>query len=78
MSKTHLAQIVAGDCNAAALMQFARAPFVAERGRQWVIGDLRFAGQRGGGMADIDLEPDAPGPCTERTPWTPPRAELLQ
>ena len=44
MSKTDLAQIVAGNCNAAALMQFARAPFVAEREREWVIGDLRFAG----------------------------------
>ena len=78
MSKTHLAQIVAGNCNAAALMQFARAPFVTELGRQWILGDLRFAGQRGGGMADIDLWPDSPGPCTQLAPWTPPRAELLQ
>ena len=77
MSKTDLAQIVAGNCNAAALMQFARAPFVAGRGREWVIGDLRFAGQRGGGMADIDLNRDSSGPCSKRVPWTPPRAELL-
>jgi inner membrane protein len=78
MSKAHLAQIVAGNCNAAALMQFARAPYVAERGHEWVIGDLRFAGQRGGGMADIDLDRDSPGPCAKAAPWTPPRAELLQ
>jgi hypothetical protein len=58
-------------------MQFARAPFVAELGRRRVIGDLRFEGQRGGGMADIDLTPDARGPCTKLAPWTPPRAELL-
>ena len=78
MSKTELAQIVAGNCNAAALMQFARAPFVAERGREWVIGDLRFPGQRGDGIADIDLNRDSPGACSKRVPWTPPRAELLQ
>jgi hypothetical protein len=59
-------------------MQFVRAPFVAELGRKWVIGDLRFEGQRGGGMADIDLGPDSPPPCAKLAPWTPPRAELLQ
>ena len=68
MSKTELAQIVAGNCNAAALMQFARAPFVAERGREWVIGDLRFPGQRGGGIADIDLNRDSPGLLLEAGP----------
>jgi inner membrane protein len=78
MSKTDLAQIVAGNCNAAALMQFARAPFVAERRHEWVIGDLRFAGQRGGGMADIDLNRDSPDSCSKPAPWTPPRAELLR
>ena len=78
MSKTLLAQLVAGHCNAAALMQFARAPFAAELEREWVIGDLRFPGGRGGGMADIDLRPDSPGPCLKTVPWTPPRADLLQ
>lgn len=61
MSKAELAQVVAGNCNAAALMQFARAPFVTTQPR-WVIGDLRFPGGRGGGMADIDLKPPSPRP----------------
>jgi inner membrane protein len=78
MSRTVLARLVAGHCDAAALMQFARAPFVAESGHEWVIGDLRFPGGRGGGLADIDLEPDAPGPCPRTPPWTPPRADLLR
>ena len=78
MSKTVLAQIVAGHCDAAALMQFARAPFAAESGHERVIGDLRFPGGRGGGLADIHLEPDAPGPCARTPPWTPPRADLLR
>ena len=78
MSKTDLAQIVRGNCSAAALMQFARVPFEALLGSRWILGDLRFERQGAGGMADIDLRPDAPGPCLRRPPWTPPRAELLQ
>jgi len=83
MSKALLAQVIAGNCNAAALMQFARAPFVAELERNRVIGDLRFPGGAGGsggqgrGMADIDLGADSPGPCPRTVPWTPPRADLL-
>jgi inner membrane protein len=77
MSRTVLAQIVAGNCDAAAFMRFARAPFVAELERKWVIGDLRFPGGRGGGMANIDLHPDSPGPCPRTPPWTPPREALL-
>jgi hypothetical protein len=77
MSRTELAQIVAGDCDAAALMRFARAPFAAEVERKWVIGDLRFPGGRRGGMADIELRPDSPGSCPRPPPWTPPREALL-
>ena len=76
MSRAALAQVVAGNCNAAALMQFARAPFVTTE-PDWVIGDLRFPGGRGGGMADIDLKSDSPGPCPRTPPWTPPREGLL-
>jgi hypothetical protein len=58
-------------------MRFARAPFAAEVERKWVIGDLRFPGGRRGGMADIELRPDSPGPCPRPPPWTPPREALL-
>jgi hypothetical protein len=78
MSKGELARTVGDNCNAAALMQFARAPFVSTPGREWVLGDLRFERQRGGGMADIDLHADSPGPCVKTAPWIPPRADLLQ
>jgi inner membrane protein len=76
MSKTALAQVVAGNCDAAALMRFARAPFLTSE-PEWVMGDLRFPGGRGGGLADIDLKPDSPSPCPPTPPWTPPRAGLL-
>jgi len=78
MSRTVLAQVVAGSCDAAALMRFARAPFVDGSERERVIGDMRFPGGRGGGLADIDVHTDSPGPCPRTPPWTPPRAELLR
>ena len=77
MSKALLVQLVAGHCNAAALIQFARAPFAAQLEREWVIGDLRFPGGPAGGMADIDIGPASAGPCPRTAPWTPPRADLL-
>ena len=76
MSKTVLAQVVAGNCDAAAVMRFARAPFVTTEPDR-VIGDLRFPGGRGSGLADIDLKPDSPSPCPRTPQWTPPRAGLL-
>ena len=76
MSRTVLAQVVAGNCDAAALMRFARAPFLTSE-PDWVMGDLRFPGGRGGGLADIDLKPGSPSPCPPTPPWTPPRAGLL-
>jgi inner membrane protein len=78
MSRTQLAQLVAGHCDAAALMQFARAPFAAQLGRDWVVGDLRFDSGRGSGMADIPVGPPANSPCPPAAPWIAPRADLLQ
>jgi inner membrane protein len=77
MSRALLAKLVGSHCQAAALLQFARAPFAAELERQWVLGDLRFARTRGGGMASIDLGPPSVGACQSPVPWTPPRADLL-
>ena len=58
-------------------MQFIRAPFGAVVDDQWVIGDLRFDRERGGGMASIDPGPTIPGECHSPVPSTPPRADLL-
>jgi inner membrane protein len=77
MSREQLAQLVAGHCDAAALMLFARAPFAAQLGRDWILGDLRFD-RGGGGMADIPLGPPAHGPCVPAAPWIAPRADLFQ
>ena len=77
MSRALLGRLVAGHCQVAAAMQFIRAPFGAQVDDQWVIGDLRFDRERGGGMASIDLGPSTSGECPASVPWTPPRADLL-
>lgn len=77
MSRAQLASLVASHCQAAALMQFARAPFAAQLRNGWLIGDLRFERGRGIGMASIDLGPSSFGECAPSVPWTPPRADLL-
>ena len=64
--------------DAAALMRFARVPFVNGPADRLVIGDLRFDRGRGGGMASIPLGEPAAGACSEPAPWIPPRLDLLR
>jgi inner membrane protein len=79
MSITELADIVATHCDAAALMQFARAPFATELARYRVMGDLRFDREGGGGgMSTIQLGSPTPGTCRQSVPWVPPRIDLLR
>lgn len=77
MSRAQLASLVASHCQAAALMQFARAPFTTQLQYRWIMGDLRFERGRGDGMASIDLGPLSSSECRSPVPWTPPRADLL-
>jgi inner membrane protein len=77
MSKAQLVTLVATYCDAAALMQFARAPFATRFERRWVIGDLRFDREPQLGLAEIELRSPSTGRCPETVPWIPPRADLL-
>jgi inner membrane protein len=75
MSREQLVALVQGHCDAAALMQFARAPFAFQYGRAWLLGDLRF--ERGAGFR-IELRDDGPSAaCSIRVPWIAPRMDLL-
>lgn len=77
-SSAHLAELVAADCRASALMRFARAPWVAAIDGGLVIGDLRYDREPELGFAEIDLGAN-PGSCPAYTPpWRPPREDLLQ
>jgi inner membrane protein len=77
MPQEQLRSLVAGHCEARELMQFARAPFAAERQQAWVLGDLRFDREAALGFTEIELSA-TPGPrCRYHVPWIPPRAGLL-
>jgi len=77
MSRALLVELVASHCDAAALMQFVRAPFATWQRRGWIMGDLRFAGERGGGMATLVLGAPSRAECRRSVPWVFPRADLL-
>jgi inner membrane protein len=78
MPVSRLANLTARNCEAAALMQFVRAPFVVERKNGWVIGDLRFDRERGLGLAEIEVSAAHTGECPPPAPWLPPRGALLK
>lgn len=78
MPVSRLVNLTTNNCEAAALMQFVRAPFVVERRNGWVIGDLRFDRERGLGLAEIEVSTTHAGECPATAPWLPPRAELLK
>ena len=78
MPVSRLVNLTTNNCEAAALMQFVRAPFVVERRNGWVIGDLRFDRERGLGLAEIEVSSTHAGECPPTAPWLPPRAELLK
>jgi inner membrane protein len=77
--------VVAANCEAAAFMLFARAPFIANVDAQdAVLGDLRFdrGRERGGFEIPLAGKPlaDPAGEfhsCRDRAPWIAPRADLL-
>jgi inner membrane protein len=78
MPVSRLANLTANNCEAAALMQFVRAPFVVERKTGWVIGDLRFDRERGLGLAEIEVSATHSGHCPATAPWLPPRLDLVR
>jgi inner membrane protein len=74
-----LRRLNAVQCEAAAFLRFARAPFWVAEGEATLLGDLRF--DRGGSGRDrfAQLMIESPsGRCPERVPpWVPPLQELL-
>jgi inner membrane protein len=84
LPRSLLGEVIAANCEAAAFMLFARAPFIAPNAaRHPVLGDLRFDRGREGGSFEVALSgKEAPRtaesrPCPRAAPWIAPRAELL-
>jgi inner membrane protein len=76
-SEARLAQLAAGHCAVREMLQFVRAPFVAELRGEVVVGDLRFDREPGLGMAKLPVRGEDTAACVPRVPWLPPRADSL-
>lgn len=72
-----LIRAVQDDCDAAAFMRFARAPWLIERDSRRILGDARFDFEPELSFAEIEL--DSGAPCMANVPpWVPPRQESLR
>lgn len=82
LSRSMLKRLSARDCDAAAFLLFARAPFIASGLLGTVLGDLRF--DRDGEAAEFevpasqDIAAPAGNGCRRAAPWSAPRADLLR
>jgi inner membrane protein len=76
MDAAALARLATSNCDTRRLSSFLRAPFAAETGKGWLLGDLRYDRQPGPGFATMRVDPQAPAQCRQRVPWTAPRVDL--
>lgn len=77
LSLPALRALVRQHCQAGALMQFVRAPFLAQEDADTVLGDLRFDREAGPGLAKLRFPRPGPETCPRPAPWLAPRAALL-
>ena len=84
MPDSLLQGLTGSNCEAAAFMLFARAPFIAPASadhdvpRQGaLLGDLRFDRGRERGSFEVPLSAGAARTCRRAAPWIAPRADLL-
>ena len=77
MKRSRLRDLHASDCRAREMLQFLRAPFIADLDGRVVLGDLRFDREQGAGFAEELLPAEGTTPCRYHVPWDPPRRDLL-
>jgi inner membrane protein len=79
-----LQDLVDRKCEAAAFMQFARAPWAAaadettQSDDDWLLGDLRFDREASLTFAEFRLMPGADRCPRHVPPWLPPRGDQLR
>jgi inner membrane protein len=78
VGRADFARIIQAYCDAAILMRFARAPWLAEREGGWAVGDLRYDREPELGFAEIELGAQSRACSTAMPPWVPPRRDLAQ
>ncbi|HKQ85051.1 MAG TPA: metal-dependent hydrolase [Steroidobacteraceae bacterium] len=79
MSRIALRQLARQRCEAHALLQFARIPWLSESAQVVRLGDLRYDREPAPGFAEIDIEEGSPQRCPRwGVPWIEPRRDLLE
>jgi inner membrane protein len=78
MSRQVIATLVTTNCQAAAFMRFARAPWVMTHDSGWRLGDLRYDREAELGFAEIEIKNEDLDCPTHVPPWLPPREDLLE
>lgn len=66
------------DCNVAAFLRFARAPWIASDGKNLVLGDARFDNERELSFAEIELKAGRTTCMKHVPPWVEPGEDLLR
>ena len=75
-SRSDLLSLWSEQCQADALMRFARAPWLARLDDAWVLGDLRYDREVELGFAELTIDPPDE-PCPRYLPrWAAPREDL--
>lgn len=79
MPLARLKEVASEHCGVAALLRFARVPFVEQPGEDaLLVGDLRYDREAGLGFAEVEFSLP-PGDCPSAVPpWREPRADLLR
>jgi inner membrane protein len=78
MPRDQIAKLAATNCEAAAFLRFARAPWSAQQDGRTVIGDLRYDREAGLGFAELALQEETARCPQHVPPWTPPREDLIR
>lgn len=77
VSRSEFPRVLQAYCEAAILMRFARAPWIASSEGRWAMGDLRYDREPELGFAEMALTQRS-GACTDATPpWIEPRREVM-
>ena len=78
VSRAEFPRVLQAYCEAAILMRFARAPWIANRDGQWTMGDLRYDREPELGFAEMELTRQSRA-CTSTTPpWVEPRRDVME
>ncbi|MET0660037.1 MAG: hypothetical protein ABW110_17980, partial [Steroidobacteraceae bacterium] len=79
MSRLALRKVAQQRCEAHALLQFARIPWLSATEGGVRMGDLRYDREPDPGFAEIDIDSDSPQRCPRwGAPWIGPRRDLLK